>query len=266
MLNKYFQVNEYHTPENRKRKLADKLSFGTNLYFKLRFLGIVFRNRRLAVNNDYDTARWAHSSVDIFNFLEDCGIKFHIEGFEHLDAVKDEPVVFVSNHMGTLETMIFPGLVAPVKEVTFVVKESLTTNPVFGPVMRARNPIAVARKDSRADLIKVISEGQQKLAEGTSVIIFPQSTRALDFDPAKFNTLGIKLAQKAGVRVVPMAIKTDAWALGRFVKDIGYLKRDQPVHIKFGAPMSINGTGKEEHQKIVDFIGYHVNLWNNSQK
>jgi 1-acyl-sn-glycerol-3-phosphate acyltransferase len=157
-------------------------------------------------------------------------------------------------------------LIAPVKEVTFVVKESLTRNPVFGPIMRARNPIAVARKDSRTDLVKVITEGQQKLAEGTSVIIFPQSTRAFDFDPSKFNTLGIKLAQKAGVRVVPMAIKTDAWALGKVIKDVGNLKRNVPVYIKFGEPLSINGPGKEEHQKVVDFIGSHVEMWNSATK
>ena len=263
MLNQYFPVNEYHTPENRKRALGDILSIGTNLYFSLKFLSIVLRNRRLALNNQYDTAEWALSSNTIFNLLEDCGLKFHIEGFEHLDAVKEEPVVLVSNHMGTLETMIFPGLIAPVKEVTFVVKESLTSNPVFGPVMRARRPVTVGRSDSRADLMKVISEGQQKLTEGTSVVIFPQSTRALDFDPSKFNSLGIKLAQKAKVRVVPMAIKTDAWVMGKIIKDIGYLKRDVPVYIKFGEPITIKGTGKEEQQTIVDFIGENVNKWNN---
>lgn len=262
MLNPYFQVNEYHTPANKKRIIWDRLSLGTSFYFNLRFLRFVLSNRKIALKGNYDTARWALSSVEIFNFLEDCGAQFHIEGFEHLDAVKDEPVVFISNHMGTLETMIFPGLIAPVKEVTFVVKDSLTSNPLFGPIMRARNPIAVGRHDSRNDLLKVLNEGKHKLAEGTSVIIFPQSTRTTVFDPEKFNSLGIKLAQKAKVRVVPMAIKTDFWANGRLVKDLGRAQRNEPVHIKFGAPMEINGTGKAEHQAIVEFIGEHLKQWN----
>jgi 1-acyl-sn-glycerol-3-phosphate acyltransferase len=222
----------------------------------------VLENRKLALKGKYDTAQWALSSYKIFKFSEQCGGRYHIEGFEQLDKVKDEPVVFISNHMSTLETMVFPGLIAPVKEVTFVVKENLTRNKLFGPIMRARNPIAVSRNDSRHDLLKVMSEGQKKLSEGTSVIIFPQSTRILDFNPEKFNSLGIKLAQKAGVRVVPMAIKTDFWANGKLHKDLGRLKRKVPVYIKFGEPINIKGSGKEEHQFVVNFIKDHLKKWN----
>lgn len=262
MHNKYFQSNNYYTPSDRKRKLGDILSFGTSFYFNVRFLSIVFRNRKLALKNKYDTEQWASSSYHIFRFLEDCGGKFHIEGFEHVDAVKDEPVVFISNHMGTLETMIFPGLIAPVKEVTFVVKDSLTRNRIFGPIMRARNPIAVGRSDSRQDLMKVMNEGKHNLSAGTSVIIFPQATRTVNFIPENFNSLGIKLAQKNKVRIVPMAIKTDFWANGKLHKDFGHIERKEPIHIKFGAPMEIEGNGKEQHQFCIDFIQEHLSKWN----
>jgi len=262
MLNKYFPVKEYHTPNNRERVIWDRLSLGTSLYFNLKFLKIVIINRKLALNNKYDTTQWAKSSNDILKLLEDCGGKFHITGFENLDEVKDEPVVFISNHMGTLETMIFPGLIAPVKEVTFVVKDKLTQNKIFGPVMVARNPITVGRSDSRHDLLKVITEGKQKLDEGISVVIFPQGTRSVEFKPEKFNSLGIKLAQKAGVRIVPMAIKTDFWANGKLIKDLGHAERKQEIYIKFGKPMEVKGTGKEEHQFCVDFIREHLAIWN----
>jgi 1-acyl-sn-glycerol-3-phosphate acyltransferase len=262
MLNQYFPENEYHTPAGKKRVCGDRLSLGTSFYFNFRFINIVLINRRLALKNQYDTKQWARSSFEILKFLEDCGAKFHIEGFEHLDAVKDEPVVFISNHMGTLETMIFPGLVAPVKPVTFVVKESLTRNPLFGPVMRARNPIAVSRTDSRQDLMKVMSEGHDFLSKGTSIIIFPQATRTIEFVPEQFNTLGVKLAQKNGVRIVPMAIKTDFWANGTLHKDLGRLNRNEPVHIKFGEPITVNGNGKEAHQFCIDFIQKNLEIWN----
>ena len=41
------------------------------------------------------------------------------------------PVVFIGNHMSTLETMVLPGLIAPHREVTFVVKESLVKPSAF---------------------------------------------------------------------------------------------------------------------------------------
>ncbi|MDA3929665.1 MAG: lysophospholipid acyltransferase family protein [Prolixibacteraceae bacterium] len=212
MLNNFFPVNDYKTPENKKRTFWDKLTFGTSIYFNYAFLKIILSNRKLALKNKYDREQWALSSFNIFKLVENCGGKVHIEGLENLNAVKDEPVVFICNHMSTLETMVFPGIIAPVKEVTFVVKDKLTLNPIFGPIMTARNPITVGRSDSRQDLMKVITDVKQKLAEGTSVVIFPQGTRAIEFTPENFNSLGIKLAQKSNVKIVPMAIKTDFWA------------------------------------------------------
>jgi len=261
MYNKYFPENEYHTPSNHKRSIWDILSLGTSLYFKVGFAIEVMKNRKLASRNKYDTLAWAKSSYDMFKLTENCGGKYHITGFDYVDQIKDEPVVFISNHMSTLETMVFPCLIAPVKEVTFVVKDTLTTDPAFGPIMRARNPIAVGRHDSRKDLMTVLTEGQQKIKEGTSVIIFPQSTRVMGFEPEGFNSLGVKLAQKAGVKIVPMAIKTDFWENGKLIKDLGILRRKKPVHIVFGAPMEIKGSGKEEHQFVVDFIKKQMDEW-----
>lgn len=259
--NIYFEGNEYHTPRDRKRDFGDKLSLGTSFYFNCRYLKELFKNRKLALSGVYDTERWALSSFEIMTFIEDCGGKFHITGLENVEAVKDEPVVFVSNHMSALETFVFPCLIAPVKPVVFVVKDSLTKNFIFGPIMRARNPIAVGRKDPRADFVKVLSEGQTKISEGSSVIVFPQSTRTVDFVPETFNSMGVKLAIKAGVKVVPIAIKTDFWLNGRLVKDLARVRRQNEIHIKFGEPISVVSNGKAEHQAIVDFIKENFDVW-----
>ena len=48
-----------------------------------------------------------------------------------------------------------------------------------------------------------------------SVWVFAQTTRELLLDPKKFNTLGIKLAKRARVPVIPVAVKTDAWGMGK---------------------------------------------------
>jgi len=262
MHNNYFHEKDYHTPVNHKRIIWDRLSLGTSIYFKFKYVQILFANRKLALKNQYDTFQWAKSSYNILEYVEDCGGKFHITGFDNIEKVKDEPVVFISNHMGTLETMVFPCLIAPIKDVTFVVKESLTTNKCFGPIMRARNPIAVSRHNSRHDLLKVLNEGKEKLSQGISIVIFPQSTRTLEMVPEKFNSMGIKLAQKSGVKVIPVAIKTDFWANGKLIKDLGYTRRKEPIYIKFGEPIEIKGSGKEEHQLVIDFIQKNLDEWN----
>lgn len=261
MLTQVFRnKHTYYTDSSKKRVFWDKLAGGTSIYFGWRFLRQLYGNKKLAEAGKFNTEMWAHRSVEILHNLEDCGAKFVIEGLEYINAV-DGPVVFVSNHMSMLETMVFPGIIASNREVTFVVKSSLTTHQLFGPVMRARNPIAVDRKDPISDFKKVMSEGEKHLKNGTSVVVFPQAQRMVEFVPEQFNTLGLKLAKKAKVPMVPVAIKTDFWTNGTVFKDIGRLDRKKPVHIKFGSPITIEGPGKIEQQKVIDFITSHLKKW-----
>jgi 1-acyl-sn-glycerol-3-phosphate acyltransferase len=81
------------------------------------------------------------------------------------------------------------------------------------------------------------------------------------FDSKKFNTLGVKLAKRCNVPVVPFALKTDAWGLGRRLKDFGRICPEKTVHIHFGAPMKIQGSGKEEHNIVVEFIEKNLAGW-----
>ena len=256
----YFDSYSYHTPEKEKLSLKDKLLTDSQLYFILEYGKIVFRTRKEAIRKVYDTKAWADSSFEVFQLIEKTGGKFHITGMENI-AKTAEPVLFISNHMSTLETMIFPCIIAPHRELTFVVKESLVKHPLFGDVMRSRNPVVVGRSDPRKDLEAVMNGGSNLLSKGVSIVIFPQSTRSVEFKPEEFNSLGVKLAKKAGIQVIPVAIKTDFWGNGKLLKEIGTLDHNKPIHIKFGEPFSIKGNGREENQKIIDFILTSLQEW-----
>lgn len=256
----YFKSDSYHTDEDKPRALLDKMALNSRLYFIGNFITIVVKSRSLALKGRYDSADWASSSYDVFKLIEDCGGRFHITGLDNLQKCRG-PVVFVSNHMSTLETMVFPCIIAPQMNVTFIVKDSLVTHPFFGPIMRSRDPIVVSRSNSREDLLTVMNKGQVLLAEGTSIIVFPQSTRTVKFLPMEFNSLGVKLAGKANVQVVPIAIKTDFWKNGKYISDLGPIDRSKPIHIAFGEPMDIEGTGKEQHNEIIGFIGSNLDKW-----
>ena len=258
----FFALNDYHTKENR-RVLADKLMLGASTYFLARFLCIVFRNRKIAVQGRYDNDQWVSSSRDVFILIEECGGRFHITGLDNLRK-EQGPVVILSNHMSVLENMVFPGIIAQDRWVTFVVKESLVKHPVFGPVMRSRNPIALSRSNPREDFKIVMSQGLELLQKGCSIMIFPQSTRKSEFIPAEFHSIGVKLAGRANVPVVPVAIKTDFWRTGRIMKDLGPIYRKKPIYMTFGEPFRIHGNGKEEHTRIVGFISSELSKWKES--
>jgi 1-acyl-sn-glycerol-3-phosphate acyltransferase len=221
---------------------------------------IIWKNSRRAVKGDYDGDDWANSSLDILRAIENVGVRFEIKGFDNLKSFEG-PAVFIANHMSTLETFVLPCIIQPLKPVTFVVKKSLISTPVFGPIMRSRDPIVVGRINPREDLKAVLNEGAKKIDQGVSIVIFPQSTRSNDFKPDEFNSLGIKLALKAGVPVVPLALKTDAWGKGKIIKDFGPVDKNKKVFFAFGEPMKIKGRGAEEHQKVIDFIQDNLSQW-----
>jgi 1-acyl-sn-glycerol-3-phosphate acyltransferase len=64
------------------------------------------------------------------------------------------------------------------------------------------------------------------------------------------------------VNVVPVAIKTDFWGNGKIIKEIGPLDHLKPIMIMFGEPFPVAGNGKEENQKIIDFIIENLKEWN----
>jgi len=252
--------NEYHTPENTPRLLLDRLAFNSRFAFTVNFIMTVFRSRSLSRRGKYGTPQWIDSSHRIFTCAERCGGRIHITGMDNIRNSKG-PVLFLSNHMSALETMIFPGIIQPLKDITFVVKAELVTHWAFKDIMWSRDPIVLARSNPREDFRIVMEQGVGKLKNNMSIVIFPQSTRRVEFRPSEFNSLGTKLAARTGVQVIPVAIKTDFWGFGRFTKYLGPIDRSKVVHIAFGEPMDVTGNGREEHQKIVEFIQDHLNVW-----
>lgn len=256
----YFNSDNYHTPVKAAYSFMEKLRHN-RMYFTLKYAGIVLRTRKEAIRKLYDTKAWTDSSFEILRFIERTGGIFHITGMDNIPRSTGS-VLFIGNHMSTLETMILPSIIGPHKELTFVVKESLVKHPLFGDVMKSRNPIVVGRTDPRKDLEAVMNGGVELLKNGISIVIFPQSTRSVEFKPDEFNSLGVKLAKKAGVDVVPIALKTDFWGNGKWIKELGPMDSGKHIYIKFGEPFTIKGNGKEENQKIIDFIQNSLKGWN----
>jgi 1-acyl-sn-glycerol-3-phosphate acyltransferase len=228
--------------------------------FYARFVQIVVNASRLAQRGLYSDAEWHASSYRVLQALESVGIQVHISGLHHLHSF-DGPCVLIANHMSTLETIVLPGIVQPFKDVTFVVKRGIVEYPVFKHIMIARDPIVVDRVSPREDLARVLSEGPKILRQGRSIVVFPQTTRTLTFDPAQFNSIGVKLAREAGAPVVPVAVRSDAWGIGRLVKEFGKIDTAKPVRIAFGAPLPITGRGAGEHQAVVEFIRDSLRQW-----
>jgi 1-acyl-sn-glycerol-3-phosphate acyltransferase len=260
-----FSTDSYDTPGNTRRYPGDRILFNSRWWLYLCFASVVINSSQLARKGKYDDEAWIKASFRIFQHIEGCGGRFHIRGLDNLKKTK-EPLIIISNHMSTLETVIFPCLFVPFRPISFVVKEALVKGRVFGPIMRSRNPITVSRTNAREDFRAVLDQGKEILEKGVSLVIFPQATRRQEFVPGQFNSLGIKLAKNVGVKVLPVAIKTDFWGESKTIKGFGPLGREKPIHMVFGEPMTVKGNGKEEHQQIIRFISSYLEEWEKVQK
>ena len=252
-----YNNNCYQTP-------IDASTFWARLFpsfsFYTHFLVNIYFSSRMARHGEYTYDAWRLSSLKVLRALERTGLQVSISGIEHLQAL-NTPCVIVGNHVSMMDTVIVPTIVAQEMPVTFIIKESLMNYPVFKHVMRSRNPIALGRKNPREDLKKVFSEGQKRLEQGISITVFPQTTRGTDFDPKQFNSIGVKLAQKAGVPVLPLALKTDAWTNGNLIKDLGQIHPEVSTHFAFDSPITVQGNGKEAQQQVIAFISGKLKEW-----
>lgn len=230
------------------------------LSFYARFFMVVLKASRLAQRGGYDGAAWSDSSIEVLRLLEGIGLSVQIIGLDNLRNTEG-PCVIIGNHMSMMETLLLPGIVQPLKPVTFVVKESLLNYPVFKHVMRARNPVAVSRTNPRQDLKTVMEEGEKRLQQAISIIVFPQTTRSNTFDPEQMSSIGVKLAKKCGVPIIPLALKTDAWRNGKYMKDFGSIDVSKKTCFAFGEPLSVAGKGTEEQQAINNFIAGKLGSW-----
>ncbi len=245
-----------------------KVSFLARLFPSLVFYSklslLVLKASILASKGKYADEIWVDTSVGVMRALESVGVQVEVENLSTLRNLS-EPCVFVGNHMSTFDGFCYPGIMRPFIPFTFVIKEDLVKLPVMKHIFRSRNPILVTRKTPRQDLKEVLQGGAERLAGGLSIIIFPQTTRTTEIKAETFNSIGVKLARRAGVPVVPVAVQSEAWGCGKWLKDLGKIDPKKKIHVCFGEPLQLTGNGRKEHDEMFAFIEEKLKSWRKSE-
>ena len=109
-----------------------------------------------------------------------------------------------------------------------VIKRELADLPLFGWMTRRYGVIPVERSAGAKALRKLVEQGQQAVASGRSVIIYPEGTRVRVGDTPELRSGFAALYRAIGLPVVPVA--TDSGRLwGR-----GFVHRPGTVTLKVG--------------------------------
>lgn len=247
---------DYSTPESTKRSIWDKILRPLNVYFYTRSLMSIVRCSKLLNKENYYDHFIGHCN-DIVRSVEATGANVEAYG---LDNIPKEPCVIIGNHMSTLETVTLGGLIGKRAKISIVIKESLLKYPYLGDILRKLECISLTRTNPVHDLKKILKEGPKLLNKGITIIVFPQHTRGA-YHPDDFSSIGVKLAKRAKVPVIPLALDTRLWGKGKLISDLGPVNRDIPVRFSFGEPIVIEKNEKEVHAKCLDFISSELEKW-----
>jgi 1-acyl-sn-glycerol-3-phosphate acyltransferase len=156
-------------------------------------------------------------------------------------------VLFVSNHEGLGDIPAFMDAVRD-KQFGFVAKDELTKIPIFNKwIVRIRS-IMLLRADPRIAL-KVFIEGEDMLRRGFSLVIFPEGTRAKGQGMKAFAKGSLRMAFKAGVPIVPVAIK-GSWEC---FESEGY-PHPGVIHFHAFEPIETKGKQKSDEGPISEHV------------
>ncbi|MFF3766249.1 lysophospholipid acyltransferase family protein [Streptomyces sp. NPDC001922] len=158
-------------------------------------------------------------------------LRFDIQGTEHIP--RRGGAVLVSNHIGYLD-FVFCGLTAlPAKRlVRFMAKESVFRHKISGPLMRAMKHIPVDRAQGE----HAYAHALKALRSGEIIGVFPEATISQSFTLKNFKSGAARLAQEAGVPLLPMALwgTQRLWTKGK-PRNLG--RNHIPITIRVGEPM-----------------------------
>ncbi len=192
------------------------------------------------------TVAYAFQRQRGIHFLKFTGASYIASGLENIR--QDRAVLFVSNHLSQFD---IPLLVKYIDEpVGFIAKKELAKIPLLKQWMSLQGCLFLDRKHARKAL-QTILEGINLMKNGESMVIFPQGTRSEDGEFLDFKQGSLKLAEKSGALIVPVAIcGTDKL----FEANKAWKLTPATVHISFLPPVDLTEWSDEDRRHSARII------------
>ncbi|MGL4345115.1 MAG: lysophospholipid acyltransferase family protein [Cellulosilyticaceae bacterium] len=175
-----------------------------------------------------------------------------IRGQENLP--QNGPVVYMGNHKGLFDSPLMAHLID--EPIIFIGKQETKKMPVIGKWFDAMGCIYIDRDDMKKQL-QAILEGIEELKSGQSVVIFPEGTRSKGRALGSFKAGSFKLATKAKVPIVPIAIQDTFKVLeetGRVQKATIYVNIGKVIDVPNMTPEQIKSLPQDVEKYMHELI------------
>lgn len=173
------------------------------------------------------------------------GIPVHVE---EASGVEGLPVaIYMANHESVIDILVL--FLAIRKDVRFLAKRSLFFIPFLGWSMALAGFVPVDRE--RKEKAKgVFGTLEKRLAQGRSILVFPEGTRSRTGQLGSFKKSGFLLAMKSGIPIVPIGITGAREVLGAD----GFLVHPGDVRVRVGEPVPTAGVGVSHRRDLMERV------------
>jgi 1-acyl-sn-glycerol-3-phosphate acyltransferase len=176
--------------------------------------------------------------------LAAAGVRIRVHGAERLAESEFSPRVFASNHVSWFDVFVLASLVP---RFAFVAKAELLKIPIFGPGALAIGTVPIDR-NNRKSAFASYEEAATRIADGRSVIVFPEGTRGTAYPLRPFKKGPFVLAIAARAPIIPTVVYG---TLPIFPRDSYRLhSRGGVIDVHFLDPVPVEGLDYESRDAL----------------
>lgn len=193
-------------------------------------------SKKTKVRTSHSIVMWAFRCI-----LKISGVKTTVIGEEKVP--KDIPVLYVGNHRSYFDIVSCYPLVK--NSTGFIAKKEMTKIPLLSNWMRNLNCQFLDR-DNIKEGLKTILQCIELVKDDVSILIFPEGTRTPGNQMLPFKEGSLKIADKSGCPVIPVAITNTEEIFEQHMPRI----KSTNIIIEFGDPVNLNELSKEEKKHL----------------
>lgn len=173
----------------------------------------------------------------------------HVEGRENLPK-RGEAVLYTPNHNSFADIPLF--FKALHRFPPMMAKKEMYYIPAVHSALLCLGCIKIDRSSPRG-VVQSIIEGEKKIKNGESVVVFPEGTRSKTGEVGEFKNGAFKIAERTGCRIIPVVLKNDRYLM----ENSRYFGIVQ-IYVKFLPPINTNELSTEERKNLHKIVEEEV--------